>query len=125
VPRIDELRDKTQGFIIDQIDAGSKQFGGMLENKAQSVRTVGDALRDRGETAPGQVADMAAERLERVAKYFSSTSGEQLVADVEGLARRNPLLTVGAGLTVGLFAARLLKASAGRRYAKDLGKSNE
>lgn len=116
MPSVDEVRDKAQGFIIEQIGAGSKQFGGMLENKAQSIRTVGDALRDRGETAPSQVASMAAERLERVAKYFSSASGEQIVADAEGLARRNPLLTVGAGLTVGLLAARMLKASAGRRY---------
>jgi hypothetical protein len=118
MPTVDEVKDKAQGFIIEQIGAGSKQFGGMLENKVESIRTVREALRDRGETGPSQVADMAADRLERVAKYFSTTNGEQIVADVEGLARKNPLLTVGAGLTAGLFAARLLKASAGRRYEK-------
>jgi hypothetical protein len=115
VTTTDELKDKAQGFIIGQIGAGSKQFGGLLKDKAKSIRTVGGALRERGETGPGQVADMAAERLERVAKYFSKADGEHLVSDLENLARKNPLLTVGAGLTVGVFAARLLKASAGRR----------
>ncbi|HTA38961.1 MAG TPA: hypothetical protein VK760_07795 [Candidatus Acidoferrales bacterium] len=113
---VDEVKGRAQGFIIGQIGAGSKQFGELLKNKAKSVRTVGEALRDRGEAGPGQVADLAAERLERVAKYFSKTDGEQLVADLEGLARKNPLLTVGAGFAVGLFSARLLKASAGRRH---------
>jgi hypothetical protein len=123
VTTIEEVKGKAQGFVIEQIGAGSKQFGGMLKNKAKSIRTVGEALRDRGEAGSSQVADMAAERLERVAKYFSKADGEQIVADVEGLARRNPVLTVGAGLTVGLLAARVLKASASRRYKKHLGKS--
>jgi hypothetical protein len=121
VPTVHEVKGKAQGFIIEQIGAGSKQFGGLLENKAESIRTVGETLRDRGEAGPSQVAGMAADRLERVAKYFSTTSGEQLVADVEGLARKYPLLTVGVGLTAGLFAARLLKAGAGNRFEKLVG----
>jgi hypothetical protein len=125
VPTVDEVKDKAQGFIIGQIDAGSKQFGGLLENKIESIRTVGDTLRERGETGPSQVAGMAADRLGAVAAYFSNTGGEQIVADVEGLARKNPLLTIGAGVVAGLFAARLLKASAGHRYEKYLGESNE
>jgi hypothetical protein len=125
VPTVDEVKGKAQGFIIEQIGAGSKQFGGMLESKVQSIRTVGETLRDHGETGSSHLAGVAADRLEHVAGYFSNASGERLVADVEGLARKNPLLTVGAGLAAGLFAARLLKASAGNRYEKLVGGSNE
>jgi hypothetical protein len=120
---VDEVKTKAQGFIVGQIDAGSRQFGSMLEHKVESIRTVGETLLDRGETGPSQVAALAADRLDIVAKYFSKTRGEQIVSDVEGLARKYPLLTVGAGLTVGLFSARFLKASAGRRYEKLLGAS--
>lgn len=120
---VDEVKTKAQGFIIGQVDAGSKHFGSLLERKVESIRTVGETLSDRGETGPGQVAALAADRLEIVAKYFSQTRGEQIVADVEDLARRHPLLTVGAGLTAGLLAARLLQASTGRRYDKLLGDS--
>jgi hypothetical protein len=120
---VDKVKTQAQGFITGQIDVGSRLFGGMLEHKVESIRSVGETLLDRGETGSSQVAALAADRLEIVAKYFHNTSGEQIVADVERLARKYPLLTVGAGLTAGMFAARLLKASAGRRYEKFLGAS--
>ncbi len=125
MPTVHEVKDKAQGFVIAQIGAGSKQLGSVLENKAESIRTVGETLSDRGETGPSQVAGAAADRLDRVAAYFSDASGEQLVSDAEALARKFPLLTIGVGVAAGLFAARLLKASAGRRFEELGGAVNE
>ena len=111
------LAGRAKGLIVGQIDERSTQIGQTLTGNSQTIREIGDQLRERGETPAARLADTAADKLEQFGYYLTETDGERLVADLENLARRQPLLTLAAGLTLGLLAARLLKASASERYA--------
>ena len=111
-----ELAGRAKGLIIGQIDQRSSDIGQTLSTHVQSIRTVGQTLREQGADAPAKLADTTADRLEQFASYLSTTDGERLVADAEALARKQPMLTMGAGLTLGILAARLLKSSATERY---------
>ena len=114
--RAGRLAGRAKGIVLDQIDQRSTEFGNALATHAQSIQTVGQTLREQGASAPAQLADVAAARLNEFSRYLCNTDGDRLVADAEALARRQPMLTLAAGIAVGTFAARLLKASATRRY---------
>ncbi|MDQ6929274.1 MAG: hypothetical protein M3126_01230 [Candidatus Eremiobacteraeota bacterium] len=114
--RAGKIAGRAKGLIIGQIGQRSSDIGATLLTYAESIRTVGDTLREQGADAPAKLADTAASRLDEFATYLSTTDGERLVAHAEALARRQPMMTMGAGLALGILAARLLKASATQRY---------
>lgn len=111
-----ELAGRAKGVIIGQIDERSTEYGDTIVTHATNLRQLGDSLRSQGQDASAKLADAAADKLEQLGYYLSETDGERIVADMERLARRQPLLTLGAGLIAGAVAARLLKASAAERY---------
>ncbi|MFN6962412.1 MAG: hypothetical protein ACK4S4_01470 [Pyrinomonadaceae bacterium] len=88
-----------------------------LTSVADSLKQVGDSL---GTNAGGenQLARFAAEygraaadRVERLGRYFETHDTRQMVRDVESFARRNPAVFIGAAFGLGLLAARFLKSS--------------
>ncbi|GAC1389123.1 MAG: hypothetical protein NVS1B6_19530 [Steroidobacteraceae bacterium] len=111
-----ELAGQAKGVIIGQIDQRTREVGQTITTHAESIRTIGDSLRGQGQEAPARVADMAASRMEQFGYYLVETDGERIIADLERLARKQPLLTMAAGLALGILGARLLKASASQRY---------
>jgi hypothetical protein len=66
------------------------------------------------------IAGGAADRIEQLGGYLERTSGDDLLRDVEGFARRRPWVIAGLGLMAGLAASRFLKASSERRYEGSL-----
>ena len=113
-----ELAGRAKGMIIGQIDERSTVYGEMMVTHATTIRELGESLRARGQDSTASLAETAADKLEQLGYYFSETDGERIVVDLERLARKQPLLTFGAGLLGGMIAARLLKASATRRYER-------
>lgn len=124
---IDEVKDQAQeqagalagrakGLIIGQIDQRSTVVGNSAIDHAQSIREIGDQLRVKGQDPAANLADTIASKLEQAGFYLSESDGERIVADAEALARRQPLLTLAAGVAAGVLAARVLKAGASKRY---------
>lgn len=111
-----ELAGRAKGVVIGQIDQRSTEYGDTIVTHATNLRQLGDSLRNQGQDASAKLADKAADKLEQLGYYLCETDGERIVADMERLARRQPLLTLGAGILAGALAARLLKASAAERY---------
>lgn len=111
-----ELAGRAKGMVIGQIDERSTQLGTTVLDHAQNVRDIGDQLRTKGQDQAAKLADTVAAKLEQTGFYLSETGGDRIVADMETLARRQPLLTLAAGIAAGILAARLLKASASERY---------
>lgn len=107
---------RAKGLIIGQIDERSTQAGQSVVTQAQNIRSIADSLRAQNQEPAAKLADAAADRLEQFGYYLAETDGDKLVADLEEIARRQPLLTIGAGALLGILAARLLKASATQRY---------
>jgi hypothetical protein len=128
VTTIDQVKDQAQeqagalagrakGLIIGQIDQRSTQVGSSAIDHAQSIREIAEQLRGKGQSPAANLADTIASKLENAGFYLSESGGERIVADMEALARRQPLLTLAAGVAAGVLAARVLKASASARYA--------
>lgn len=113
---VDELKDKARGVVIDQIDRRTTDLGNMVGEHVQNLRGMSESLRDQGNDTTARLVDTAAERLDRLSSYLTSTDGERMVHDVEDIARNQPLATAAIGLVAGLAAARLLKASASQRF---------
>lgn len=102
--------------VKQEIDNRSTALGAQVGTTAHSLRTVGKELRNQGDETPAKVADQLADKVEQVGQYLSESDGSKILSDIEDFGRKQPWLVIGAGVAVGIAAARFLKASSQRRY---------
>ena len=114
--KLQEASGQVTDRVKQEVDSRSTQAAVAVGSTANSLRAVGKELRNQGEETPAKLADQIAEKVEQVSEYLSNSDSDRILSDVENFGRRQPWLVIGAGLAVGLAAARFLKASSGRRY---------
>jgi hypothetical protein len=90
-----------------------------LSTVAESVRQVGDNLGTSGTDSPiaktaADYTTTAARKIEDVASYFENRDLREIARDIEGFARRNPAVFLGAAFGLGFLAARFFKSSSPR-----------
>jgi hypothetical protein len=102
--------------VREQIDQRSTEAGSQLSASADALRSSSDQLRAQGNAVAAQAAERAADLAHRLGAYLEQTDADQMLDDVERLARRNPWAVVVGGVLVGAAASRFLKASSERRY---------
>jgi hypothetical protein len=135
----EQVKHQTQATLQQAQDAAAQaadqarqQASSMLDSQrsraAQSLSTMGSALRQTGQQLQeqnagpiAQLPERAADEVEKVSGYLSSTSVEEIVADAENFARRNPAIFLGGAFTLGLLAARFLKSSSQAARANQQG----
>ena len=106
--------------VVDQAkETANTQFVDKKEQAADSIGAVADTLRQTTEQLRGQnvgpligLAGTAADQLEDLSRYLRDSNVEDLVREVEGFARRQPVLFLSGAFAIGLLAARFLKSSA-------------
>ena len=113
---VDRIKSKARGVIIDEIDRRTTRLGNTVSEHVSNLRNVSDNLRSQGQTTTADVVEGAASRLDAISNYLCNTDGDRVIHDVETIARKQPIATAALGFAGGLVAARLLKASASRRY---------
>jgi ElaB/YqjD/DUF883 family membrane-anchored ribosome-binding protein len=86
-----------------------------LDQVVQTLHQAGDSMRQNNQGMVGGYIDKAADQVERVSDYVRVRSVDDIVDDVQSYARREPVIAIGVALGVGFIAARLLKASLGRK----------
>ena len=111
-----QLSDRVKQSAREQIDQRSTEAGERAQTLSHDLRSVGERLREDGNDGPANVADQAADRVERIGSYLSETDSNRLLEDAEDFGRRQPWLTLAGGIALGIVAARLLKASSSSRY---------
>ena len=100
----------------EKLDEQRTSLSGGLATVADSVRQVGDNL-GSSQTESGlaeaaaKYTNTAAEKIENVAGYFETKSVRDMARDLEGFARRNPALFLGAAFGLGVLVARFLKST--------------
>jgi hypothetical protein len=134
----DQVRDKAQvaqdkargalgqarGQLRDQVDQRSTQAGERLTGTAADVRSIAEELRQQGKDTPARMVDQVAGQAERLGDYLKRSDGDDILRDVEDLARSKPWLVAAAGVVLGFAGSRFLKASSSRRYrASDTDRS--
>jgi hypothetical protein len=103
----DNLKQTGQDFMTEQKAKAANE----LSTLSAAVRSAAEKLRDGQDDRAARYAEMAAERLEGVARYLGDQDLRSLVREVERAARRRPELFLGGMFLVGLGVSRFLKAS--------------
>ena len=111
-----EAKDQTREQLRTQIDARSAQAGEQLASGGHAMRRASEQLRGEGKGRAADLVDGVADRSERLGTYLTSAGGNQILADVEEFARRQPWLVTSSGVVLGFLAARFVKASSTSRY---------
>ena len=112
-PAVGQAQDR----VRVEVDRRSTRAGDQLSATAGALRHTSRELRTNGNDPQATVADAAAERMEQAASTCrGAENADRILADVEDLARRQPMVVAAGGLMLGLAAARFLKASSDRRY---------
>jgi ElaB/YqjD/DUF883 family membrane-anchored ribosome-binding protein len=111
-----ELREQGSARLRDQFDQRSTQAGSQVRSLAKALRRSGNELGNEGNSSASQLTTRAADRIERVGSYLEQKSGEELMRDIETVARRRPWMLAGIGMVAGVAAARFMKASSEQRY---------
>jgi hypothetical protein len=117
--QVGEVAEKGRGMLRRQVDERSTMAGRQASSAAETLRQTASQMREQGDPQKARMAsfaDQGADRLERVGGYLTGADADELLGRAEDLARQQPLLIAGAGLLVGIAAARVLKASSTDRY---------
>jgi hypothetical protein len=112
--KIDEAKSKGSDLARDQVDQRSTQAAETVASTAGDVRAVGETLRDRGNDTAARVVEQAAEYAQQAADYLRDTGPNDIISDVERMARKQPWAVALGGLVVGFAASRVLRSSARR-----------
>lgn len=117
--QVGEVAEKGRGALRRQVDDRSTTAGGQASSAAEALRQTAAQMRQEGDPQKARMAsfaDQGADRLERVGGYLTDADADELLGRAEDMARQQPWLIAGAGLLVGIAAARVLKASSTDRY---------
>jgi hypothetical protein len=108
---------QAQNTVREQVDQRTTEAGERVGSTAEDIRSVGQELRKQGKDGPANIAQQAADRIDRAAGYLRDSDGDRILNDVEDFGRRQPWAVLAGGIVVGLAAARFLKASSRERYS--------
>ena len=111
-----EAKGQAGERVRRELDVRSTDAGEQLSVTANAMRRSGDQLRSDGKETPAKVVTAVADRAERLGGYLTQANADQMLRDVENLARRQPLLFAVGGATIGFLASRFVKASSSGRY---------
>jgi ElaB/YqjD/DUF883 family membrane-anchored ribosome-binding protein len=116
--RPERLQDAASGIIDQASRTASSQAsrtmsraGDTLEQVARAVRESGSQMRQERPEIAG-VADTVATRVEQASTYLREHDAQEVRAEAERFARRQPALVVAGGLVAGLVIGRLLRSGA-------------
>lgn len=93
--------------VRSQVETGKHRAAGALRDVANTLEHPEDGSAD----FVSQSVRTASDRARQFADYLDNTDLRDMVADAEGLARRQPALFLGGAFVLGLLAARVLKST--------------
>ncbi len=98
--------------VADVVTQRSSDAGQQVDKTAHALRKTSSELSG----PPAKALEAVAGRVEGLGGYLQRADGDQILHDIESLARRQPNAVIFGGLTLGFIASRLLKASSSKRY---------
>ena len=121
--RADEARgqvmEQATEQVTSQLDMAVDYAAESLTGVARALRQTGQHLREEGaQPMLGQYADAGAQQLERFGGYLRQRDADELIAQVEWHARRNPAPFAAGAFALGLLAARFFRSSGQRAQAR-------
>ena len=104
---------------VSQVGEQAKtNVGSRMGDVAQELGTVAEAVRQTSEELSGQdqagiarYGTRIADQIESVSNYLNERGVEEVLTDVEGVARRQPALFLGGAFMLGLLVGRFVRSS--------------
>jgi uncharacterized protein YjbJ (UPF0337 family) len=113
-----QAAEQAKSRVQEMIDQRSTEVGDEIVTTADALRSVAEQLRDQGKDAPARIVEQAADRAQRLGGRLRDADADELLSEIEDIARRQPWVVVAGGIVLGFAAARFLKASSSRRYGQ-------
>jgi len=103
--------DKAKDSVKSQLSSQKEKAVSTLGNFTDALMHTGDQLRQNGQGVFGDYAETLADKVDHVAGYLRENDIDDLTAQVEDFARKQPALFIGGAFVVGIALARFLKSS--------------
>ena len=100
-----------QHLVRSQLNLRKEEAAWSVGNLARLIRQASSHLRQQQQEPVAHYTDRAATQMETASTYLHQTHLDQMVTDLEDLARRHPALFIAGGLILGIAAARFIKSS--------------
>jgi hypothetical protein len=105
------VMDQATEQVTSRVDMGKEYVAETMTGVAQALRKTGQHLREDGsQPMLAQFADRGAERIEHFGGYLKHHDTSQLINDVEGFARRQPMVFASGAFALGMLAVRFLRS---------------
>jgi hypothetical protein len=106
-----EAQQKIGEQLKSSVDSGKGRAADTLDSLAQALSQSGQQLRTDNLGPASDYVDRAGEQLRRASDYLRNTNVDEMVRNTEDFARRQPALFIAGAFTLGVLAARFIKAS--------------
>jgi hypothetical protein len=111
-----DLKQQGSARLRDQLDQRSTEAGSQARAVASSLRSSSESVRGDGNDGAARLLEQAGGQIDRLGGYLEQKSGDEMMRDIENMARRRPWMIAGVGLLAGIAIARFVKASSEGRY---------
>jgi hypothetical protein len=106
------LMNQARTQVKTQLSSQKEKAAESLGSVAEAIRSTGNQLREQDQQVPvGRYAEQAAGMVDQVAEYLRTREIDEMVGQVEDLARRQPAVFLGTAFAIGFMAARFLKST--------------
>lgn len=109
------VQQQAKQKIDSQRDTAAEQ----IQAVEHAIKAAADDLREHDNFGLSQYVTEIADGVGSFARNLKQKSVDELVHDVEAIARRNPTLFIAGSIAVGLGIARFAKSSSQRRHTSD------
>lgn len=115
---VNRVKESATAQLTNQKDRGTDALGSV----AQAVRSSTQRLRDEQHDTIAGYVDKAADQIDSWSRRLKEKDIDELLTDVQRLARRQPAVFIGSAFALGLVGARFLKSS---RQQNEYGQGSE
>ena len=119
---VTEIAGKAKEQVKTQVATQKERAVSSLDDVTQTLHDTSRQLQENGQDTAGNLMDSVATQIESLTGYLKGRDVDDLLGDLQDIARRNPTLFVGGAFVLGVAAARFMKSSApysGSRYDRD------
>jgi hypothetical protein len=114
-----EVADNVKDQALSAVEEGKEGIAERLEDMAGAVHRSGEQLEGQQDWL-AQLVERGADELGNLASTVRSNDLRGLISKLEGMARRQPVLFVGAAMAAGFAGARLGKVAIAGASRSDL-----
>jgi hypothetical protein len=103
--------DRMKGSATAQLKTQKDRGVDAISSVTQAVRSTTQRLRDEQHDTLAGYVEKAVDEVDRWSRQLKDKNVDELIGDVQRLARRQPAVFIGSAFALGVIGARFLKSS--------------